>query len=250
MKSLSRSSRAIYYCLASAATVFLTIQGAKAQTLFQDGFESGNLTYTQSGFKWGSTTNSSQGKVSVSSLKPRTGAYSLQFLFPAMPDGQDDWAEQRLEMNSSHTEAWVMYDLYIPDNYYHRSQSGGSNNKFFALYRNPYGTPGFQVNFSTIPNGSGGSNLEIHSYNNGSENPIQTPASGKDFITAADAGHWQNIIMHFKVPTGNGTNDGVMQMWKNGISVVNITNLGAYGGVNQNYFDAAYFIGWSNSGFA
>jgi len=243
-------SRAFFFGLLGATFALLNISNAAAQTLFQDGYESGNLSYTQNSIRWGSTTNSAQGRVSVSALKPRTGTYSLQFLYPGMADGQDGWAEQRLEMNSSHTEVWIMFDLYIPANYYHRSQGGGSNNKFFALYRNPYSSPGFQVNFSTIPNGSGGSNLEIHSYNNGSENPIQTPDSGRSFITAADAGKWQNIVMHFKVPTGQGTGDGVMQMWKNGAQVVNITNLAAWGGTDKNYFDAAYILGWSNSGFA
>jgi len=229
----------------SSMPAFLAISNAEAQTLFQDGFESGNLSYTQNGIRWGDSASTV-----VNALNPRTGTSALQFRYPGVADGQDGWAEQRVELGASYTETWVMFDLYIPANYYHRTQSGAANNKFFALYRNPYTSPGFQVNFSTIPNGSGGSNIEIHSYNNGSESPIQTPTSGSNFITSADAGHWLNIVMHFKVPTGQGTNDGVMQLWKNGSQIVNITNLASWGGTGKNYFDAAYILGWSNSGYA
>mgnify|MGYP007022268465 CR=1 FL=1 len=41
-----------------------------------------------------------------------------------------------------------------------------------------------------------------------------------------------------------------MQLWKNGNQMVNLTNLASWGGIDENYFDAAYILGWSNSGYA
>ena len=92
------------------------------------------------------------------------------------------------------------YDLYVPGNYAHRVVSP-ANNKFLAIYRDPYGALGYQVNFSTGPNGSGGSDLGTHYYENGVEGRVIYPASARSFLTAADAGKWRRIVVHMKTPT-------------------------------------------------
>ena len=223
----------------------LATSTVNAQILFQDGFESGNLTHTQNGIRW-----APEGvRTSISSTQVRSGTRSLEFSFEAVPAGQDSFSEHRVTMTSRYTDLWIMYDLYIPANYYHRPESG-ANNKFFAIFRDPYPASGYSVNFSTYPNGSGGSHIEVHYFNNHAEEPYLTPESGRNFITSADAGRWHNIILHFKVPTGQGTNDGVMELWKNGSRIVNITNLASWGGSGTNYMDQAYLIGWANSGYA
>ena len=231
--------------LAAIVACTLTAHDAFATVLFRDGFESGNLTHTASGIVWGSSAHTR-----VNSANPRTGSYSLQFNYRAVPPGRDDWSEQRIQFHHPYTDLWFRYDLYIPGNYYHRIQpSSPSNNKFFAIYRDPYRIPGFQVNFSTEPNGSGGSDLEVHYYYNGTEQKPISPASAENFITSADLGHWHTIVIHVKVPSGNDTYDGVMQLWKDGTQFVNITNLDSWGGMDKNYINAAYFLGWSNSGY-
>ena len=213
-----------------------------AANLFQDGFETGNLSHSENNIHWGDSANTS-----VSSTIKATGAYSLAFPFNGGSLGSDAWAEQRIELNQPYTELWVKYDLYIPSNYNHRVDSP-SNNKFFALYRNPYTTPGFQVNLSTEPNGTGGSDLEIHYYKSGSE---QSPLSvTSNIITSSDYGKWMNLIMHFKAPTGSSSNDGVVELWENGTLSFSRKDMASWGGSGQNYFDAAYILGWSNSGFS
>lgn len=213
--------------------------------LFQDGFESGNLSFTQSGIRWGDSV-----RTSVNALNARSGTRSLQFTFPGVADGDDSFSEQRIELTNPYTEIWIRFDLHVPGNYVHRTQSGATNNKFFALYRNPYTAPGFHVNFSTAADGSGGSDLHIHYYDNGVERSVLSPAGGRGFLTSADHGQWHQIVLHVRVPTGQDTNDGVMQLWKNGVQLVNITNLDAWGGTGSNYFDAGYVLGWANSGFS
>ncbi len=241
----SHRRAATFLALVAMIACALTMHDAFATVLFRDGFESGNLKHTENGIVWGSSAHTR-----VSSANPRTGTYSLQFNYLAVPPGKDDWSEQRIQFHRPYTDLWFRYDLYIPGNYYHRIQpSSPSNNKFFAIYRDPYGIPGFQVNFSTEPNGSGGSNLEVHYYYNGTEQKPISPEGAGNFISSADLGHWHTIVIHVKVPSGNDTNDGVMQLWKDGRQFVNITNLDSWGGTNKNYIDAAYLLGWSNSGF-
>ena len=224
----------------------LATSTVNAQILFQDGFESGNLTHTQNGIRW-----APEGvRASVSSTQVRSGTRSFEFSYEAAADGQDSFSEHRILLTPGYTDLWFMYDLYVPANYYHRTQSGPTNNKFFAIFRNPYPSSGFSVNFSTSANGSGGSDVAAYYFSNRNDQPYIEPASGRNFITSADAGRWHNIIIHIKVPTGQSTNDGVMQLWKNGIPFVNITNLASWGGSGTNYFDQAYILGWSNAGYA
>jgi len=230
------------FLFAIPMAAMMVATAASAQTLFSDGFESGNLSHTQNQIYW-----SAQGaSTAVSSAKAKDGKYSLAFTFAA---GSSSWSERRFQLTNQYTNLWFAYDLYVPSNYVHQNATR-TNNKFLAIFRNPYNTPGFQMNFSLMANGSGGSNLTVHMYNNGSEIPYLTPAAGKNFITTSDLGKWHHIVAHVAVPTGPNTNDGVIQMWKDGKEVANYTNIGDYGGAGENYFDAGYVLGWANSGFA
>ena len=231
----------------SEALAVTAIFSASDSVLFQDGFESGDLTHTQNNIRW--AQEGVRTSISTTPAPVREGARSFEFSFEAAVDDKDSFSEHRILLTPKYTDLWIMYDLYVPVNYHHRTQRDSDNNKFFAIFRNPYTSPGFQVNFSTTPNGSGGSNIDVRYMNNGAEQGSLTPTSGQNFITSTDAGRWHTIIMHFKVPTGQNTNDGIMQLWKNGSEIINITNLASWGGSGANYFDQAYVLGWSNSGY-
>ncbi len=243
MKSFSRARR----CAQIASLTLVAACGmnlANGATLFTDGFENGTLSRTaQNGVAWIDSTSTA-----VSSSVAATGKYSLQFNFAGVPLGEDSFAEQRISMPQK-SDYWFKYKLYIPSNYYHRNDDY-ANNKFLAVYQAPYlkTNTGFQVNFSLQPNGSGGSDVEVHHYNGGSEGPVQLVY--RNFITDADKGKWMEVIAEVKVPTSATSKDGVMKLWKNGTQVVNITNLPSWGGSGKNYIDQAYFLGWANSGFA
>lgn len=229
----------------SALAVALTLpMAASAATLFTDGFEKGTLDRTaQNGVSWIASQ-----ATAVNNGQAASGQYSLRFSFAGVPRGEDSFAEQRIALPSK-PAYWFKYKLYVPANYAHRSDSY-SNNKFLAVYQSPYQkeNSGFQVNFSLQPNGSGGSNVEVHHYNNGSEGPVRWDVV-KNFISDADKGKWMDLIAEVRVPASASSADGIMRLWKNGQQVVNITNLASWGGSGKNYIDQAYFLGWANSGF-
>lgn len=232
--------------IASIFALSLYSTATLAGLAFFDDFESGSLNSSEFGVTYASSTNTE-----VSELNKLNGKHSLRFNFSGKADGQDSFSEQRLALPQL-GEIWIKFDLYVPINYYHRNQSGSANNKLLAVYRTPYTSPGFQVNWSLNPNGSGGSNLWLYRFRNGSEQGTMKPTGGigNDFITTEDRGKWISIIARIKTPSSESSYDGAMQMWKNGILVSNETTLNNYGGTNENYINALYLLGWSNSGFS
>lgn len=226
---------------AAALACALASMPVSAATLFTDGFESGSLGSSQNGVSWGSST-----ATVVSTEQAFSGNRSLRFRFSGGGSGQDAFAEQRVRL-PQRNEYWFRYRLYIPSNYTHRSD-GDSNNKFLAVYRAPYETPGFQVNFSMHPTSGGGSNLAAHYYDDGRERASRSISSS--FITSADNGKWMEIVVQVKVPTSASSDDGIMRIWKNGSLAGSITDLSSWGGTGENYITEAYLLGWSNSGFS
>lgn len=210
--------------------------------IFTDNFDSSARAPTQNGASWGGNR-----RTAVSASQASSGNYSLEFTFEGGPSGADAFAEQRISL-PPRPAYWFKYRLYIPQNYAHRTQATeGTNNKFLAVYRDPYGAPGFQVNFSLQPNGNGGSHLDAHHYRDGREQRIRRAAN--DFITSSDRGKWIEIVAEIRVPSSPSAYDGVMRLTKNGQVVASITDLGSWGGEGMNYIDEAYFLGWANSGF-
>lgn len=227
----------ILICLTTASNLSF------AAILFSDGFESGNLSHSENGISFFKIENAA-----VSTNNAKSGSNSLEFFYRGGGNNSDAWSEVRMNL-PQRQELWIRYDLYIPSNYNHRNVSP-ANNKFLAVYRDPYTNPGFQVNFSLEPNGSGGSDLTIKRYHNGSEAGGLGSSLGNNFITSADKGSWIRLIMRIKVPSGNGTRDAIMQMWKNGNLVADQQSFNAYGANGKNYIDELYLLGWSNSGYS
>ncbi len=212
-----------------------------AGVLYENGFESSTVTAQQNGISLGGGAGTG-----VSSVRAYKGTKSLEFRFDGGPLKTDAWAERRIRFGKPYSEVWVKYDLYVPANYFHRNDSP-SNNKFFAIFNNGY-KPGYQVNFSMYPSGSGDSLARIHYYKNGREQSSDNLPSKLLFGTS-DRGRWHRIVMHFKVPATLSSADGVMRLWKNGESIISVTNLASNGTSGLNYIDEAYILGWSNSGF-
>ncbi|WMS86195.1 heparin lyase I family protein [Pleionea litopenaei] len=225
-----------------AMVAFCLPIASMAEPLFNDGFESGSLNNSSNGVSYVSSKN-----ISVTQEKAKDGSYAMKFSYPAAPLGTDSFSEQRVKYPQTN-ELWIKYDLYIPDNYYHR-MDGASNNKFLAVFKTDYRSPGFQVNWSLQPNGSGGSSLSIHRYHNGQLQRAFEPSGGANLITPSDRGTWMTIMAQIKVPSSESANDGVMKMWKNGVLVCNETALNMYGGNGENYTDELYILGWANSGY-
>ncbi|GAB5545020.1 MAG: hypothetical protein SangKO_047800 [Sandaracinaceae bacterium] len=213
--------------------------GVDAPPLFSDDFESGDLGHSENGVEW--CCNS----VSVSDERARSGRYSLRFPFGPDGPGEDSWAEQRVALGRPMTDIWVSYALYVPANYAHRDDSP-SNNKFFALYHAPYSRSGFSMNFTLWSQGGGPSELATtYAYERVWGGHV---AARADFMSGTDPG-WKQITMHIAAESGPEGRDGVIQLWRDGESMIDIRDARSWGGEGTNFFDEAYILGWSNSGF-
>ena len=222
------------------------IEEPSENILFFDDFEKGDLSKTENNVSYGSSTYSS-----VSNKVKKDGEYSLQFYYKGGSPGEDAFAEQRISYPNT-GELWIKYDLYIPNNYTHRKEeNSASNNKFLAVYKSDYRYPGFHVNWSLSPNNTGGSNLTLHRYRNGTEQPSISPSGGlgTNFITEDDHGKWIHIMARVKAPSSEEATDGVMQLWKNDVLVCDEKALNMYGGIDENFMNEMYLMGWSNSGY-
>ncbi len=261
-----------YNALLFACMLFAVQATASAQIIFQDDFESGDLSRTQNGAGWDSGAYTS-----VSSANPRTGSYSLEFNFAGVPDGQDSWAEQRFNLGGNYPEVWVKYDLFIPSNYYQRNQGGSSsNNKLFVhLWTDTTngvasygGTDGIAGGFEVWSSGDGFGNVSFHPIRPEMGHIMDVKRNTRG-IEAADLGNWIEIVIQVRAGTTGSTafaQGGAVNVWKtsaNGTTRLiyslepTSVNLDAWQQTisflsspdGRNYFNRGYLLGWANSGF-
>lgn len=216
----------------------------------QDGFESGDLSHSQNGFVWGSPN-----KTYVNSLHAKSGKFALEFRYPAAPDGKDSWSEQRFRIGAKYRELWIKYDLFVPSNYYHRTQSSSANNKGFVhVWEDNYSpTPGLGLGPNFWPASNGESTATL--YNWADNNRIQKHWNNftDRVIKTTDRGKWMEVIVHYKYASASN-NDGVAQIWLKSDGqprrqVLNITDGPWYVAAGKG-FNEGYLLGWANSGFA
>ncbi len=79
---------------------------------FADDFESGDDSKTMNGFEWSGNT--------VEVAMTPNGTMGLKFAFGPDDLIEDSWREQRFNLGADYPELWIKYDLYIPENFYHR----------------------------------------------------------------------------------------------------------------------------------
>jgi len=224
---------------------------------FTDGFETGDLSHSENGAGWGSNV-----RFNVTGNSPKSGSYNGEFNYEANAEEADGFSELRYSLGGNYTEIWVGYDLYIPDNYYHREQSDSANNKgFLFAWSGDYGSPsgpGMGPNFWPLPDGSSGSThyvWGIDFINQWGEPRTQihlTEGVNTSGINLSDRGKWIKIICHYKYAS-SANNDGVAEIWKKYPDEtiekhIDIQN-GAWYVSGQPGFDQGYILGWANSGF-
>jgi len=239
--------------------VFLTsaisFQTAMAVT-FTDGFETGDLSKSTNGFKWnGMGTN----PIVVTDFS-RDGNASLKFIFRATASSGQAWSEQRYKLGGNYNNVWLKADIFIPGNYYCRKEH---NKGPFFVWSGTYGHANANVaaNFEHWCN-SGNAYLTFNpggdGYNYGHFTTCLksdcgnkgTPYSrGVAFVDRAkDLNKWHEWIVHLRPATTSTSNDGVVEVWKDGVKVWYRYDL-AYHSDVANYFDQGYIMGYSNSGF-
>jgi hypothetical protein len=217
-----------------------------AALLFSDGFETGNGSYTENGFKW----NGGGGRVSVTKEKPHTGTYSVRFVFGPNPPGEDDWSELRFDMGAIQNELWIEYYLFVPENYEHR-MDGVSHNKFLALWGSKqYSAPDqLQLFISTWPAGKAGWQSAAFIAAWADEDEVQAPEELFNFIGDAHRGSWIRVRYHIKPASTRTARDGDIEMWRDDTKIMSYNAVGWFHSV-ENGFRNGYLMGWSSSGFA
>lgn len=234
----SRARTTSLFLLLAAST--LSFQG-HAATIFQDNFDSGKLDHTENGAQWGGANTGDDDSVQLTTERAKSGTHSLKFTFGGGATGDDAFSEQRFKPGKAYSDVWYQFDLYVPTNYYHRKDYP-ANNKLMAIYKDPY--PGaFHILLQMTPNGDeGGSRIGWHDHTH----PDTYPVSGYDFITPEDRGKWFTVTVRIKAPTTTSSNDGIVQLWKNGKQMLDVNNAVGTATVT----DSMYILGWANSGFS
>jgi len=222
---------------------------ASAAILFEDGFESGNLSRTTGGIHWADSVSAG-----VSNERAESGAYSLKFTFAG--SGGDSFSEQRFSLGGHYPEVWIRYDIYIPTNYTHRQNSDSSNNKgYLSIWSGNYSSPNgplLGLNFWPKGNSTGpASYASLHQFGMGLDQHAWSAMPNA--IEPEDRGKWIRIVLRFKYASA-ANNDGIAEAWKTRDGqrqkIMSITNGAWYRSGQSAGFDQGYLLGWANSGFS
>ena len=213
--------------------------------LFSDGFESGGGSHTENGFKW----NGGGGRVSVTTENPRSGKYSLRFLFGPNAPGEQDWSEVRFDMGATRTEIWIEYYLFVPPNYEHR-HDGAGHNKFLALWGSKgYSEGGQLFGFvNTWPSSDADWQSEAYVAAYAGEDGARARDEGFNFIGNTHRDSWIRVRYHIKPANSLSARNGVIEMWRDDTKILEYTSLVWYHSA-ENGFRNGYLMGWSSAGF-
>ncbi len=213
--------------------------------LFSDGFETGDGSHTENGFKW----NGGGGRVRVSPDNPRTGNYSLEFIFGPNPPGEQDWSEVRFDMGAIREDLWIEYYLYVPPNYEHRRDNTW-HNKFLALWGSRDYSQGDQLFLfiNTWPASHTGwiSGAYVAAW--ADEDQVSAYDELYDFIGEAHRGTWIRVRYHVKPASTATARDGIVEMWRDDTKLMDYRSVPFFHSV-ENGFRNGYLMGWSSSGF-
>jgi hypothetical protein len=228
---------------------------------FSDNFNSCTLNKSGNsyGFYWASTGGGTSTEVPrvVSSLG-RSGSCALRFTYSAGPSGDDGWSEQRFKFGKKLSEVYMRWYQYFPSGsdspsrgpkYYHRNDTGPDNNKFLRLWDEDYTNYKLKLGLGFLPKSYGDSHIMAEYGTNHEGVGPRGSDYDQDGITNSRRGRWIKIDFHMRLATA-ANNDGVIEMWVDGVKTISNTSLPMYpdGGLG-NYVRNGYIMGWSNSGF-
>jgi uncharacterized protein YjdB len=217
---------------------------------FRDNFESGNYT----GVQGGTWVGGGSGNVFVGT-GGNGSSYALNLIHRGKPSGGQSTAEQRFRLTGPVSEFWMEYDFYLPSNFYHRlNPTNTDNNKFLAIWEETYSspTPSAEVymNFWPVdaahPGKTGDSYMTVKGNLRGS--PVNRPFTHIDnMFTNAERGRWNQFRLHMKLASGPSTDDGVVEIWWNGVLRAVERRLALPSA--PSYFKNGYLLGWATSGY-
>lgn len=231
-----------------------SVASAQSRPLFEDDFNSGdfsnNVMLDGTSFRW------SPRGVMVSSSASHSGEYSAQFVFGPNAEDDDSFKELGFRFGRPLSEVWVEYWILYPKSYYHRSQSGASNNKFFQLNYN--GSPKQMLTIESDVQNGGNSFMRrfLSTTQNpgGSRNWPLKDNNTTDFIGSSEnfliqAGKWTKVLVHYKVGSDGIKSNGEAEVWIND-NLIHGLDWPFWEPDHQGAINGGYILGWSNSGFS
>jgi|GEM_PF-917180 len=249
---------AISVALLSGIIALLLAGQAAAGIIFQDDFETGDLSKNQAGAHWGASNHGTIDNLRVSNGRAKTGQYSLEFTFHGDANiDADAWSEQRFELGGRYAEIWMKYDIYVPANYNYRMPTTGANNKFMTLWGGAYAGPALGIGWETEALGDGTGYITFHNAfpdQTHRWDPIRYQRTDTRTFGLTDRGTWVEIIVQTKAASV-ANNDGEARVWKRPQGSSTRTLIFEQTGMNTynaagNFFERGYLLGWSDSGYA
>ncbi len=250
----------------SATWVVQSMSSGSTGVIFTDDFESGSLNHTENGIKWASGASTS-----IVSNFGNSGTHSLKFHYTGGAAGSEAWAEQRFDLGKPYSELYLEWSAYYPTGsdghgvkFVHRQQAP-NNNKLLRLWRGDKtdGNDGYSQYFSksglsTSANGIISGDEQIYGEYGDTLSGVGTngstgngPSGGvfNTFLTDAQRGRWLAIKIHIKVASA-ANNDGVIEIWRDGVLLFSATNLITYPTDKTGLgYDFGYLMGFANAGF-
>lgn len=230
----------------------LAFANATAAT-FSDGYESGDFSHSQDGITFGGTAGDI--RPVVSKEKAKNGNYSVKFTFKGDPNSTfGTGSKLQYNLNDYYRDVWVQFDVFFPSNWAPRDQDAKAHNKGPIMVWSDNGWHDELKSFSSYEawNDTGWPTGTV-SYNRGGSRGHRYPTlNGKYFQypdPEKDLGRWINIVARIKFATTEDSNDGIFQIWKDGVLGLNITNANNYlknGKPGANYL---YIFGPADMGF-
>jgi hypothetical protein len=242
--------------LSTTAFALVLATTTKAETVFMDSFESGDMSATNSaGFNWGKNNRTSVvtedqvvysngekdiAKPSGRDWTPYHGDHSLRFRYAPGAN----MTEQRFDLGRHYKDLWITYWIKVPQNFV----QGSLNSKFLSLWPSTYDREG-TVTWNTRPNGTGGANLVVSDGGVVRAESLSTP-----FIKVPDdRGKWMHVVVRLKSASGPEAYDGIIKLqrrWEGEQSYTTIheklnadtwDNTSTTQGMSQ-----GYIFGWAN----
>lgn len=246
---------------------------AYADSIVEDGFESGTLRSSDPGFQWSATNNTfvvrDDGYITFGAGAGvegpfagrrwengpgSKGRHALMFRYPA----GKAWAEQRFTFSRGYPELWLSFWVRVPPNFQH-PDSSPNNQKLLSVWMDGYSQKGdgSTVWLGFFHDGKGGSAFGA-SFSDGRFTASNAFEQVKPFISVpADRARWMQLVVHLKAESSPDAGDGVFQTWRRWsgesefVQTQNLTNKHLRipsGGPSG--FAAGYLMGWANGAYS
>jgi len=171
-----------------------------------------------------------------------------------------NWSELRFDLGKPYKEIWIRYWMRVPTNFEHKDPgNAASNNKLFAIWMDDYSQAGTGTTavWEYWRDYQGDSELAWH-YRD-VPTATNTGHGGRfQFIRIPeDRGRWMQIVLHLKVSSSTGAEDGLLEMyrrWSDEDAFTrhhhrDNTKFSLPPGSDFQGWQKGYFMGWANSGW-